>query len=345
MRTENRINSFIELISNILEAYTVILFLTDEKDESLLHLSSFCSLSRSINKKCIITSGEGIVGWVLKEKKSVLASHFDKRDATTLKFYEKDEKIKSLLAIPLPEMYGVLYVDSKKSYIFTEEKEKILIQMSNVLLAILKTEKELAEKKLLEFLLTLSLNVNELLSSNTTKDVFVEEFLSFFCDRLNLHSAILVIENEAVFWCSFINEKIICEKIKYDFFDRYGFAGWVLKNKKELYLDNISSSDKSFVINKNENYSPFYNFLGFSLSYNDKAELSSLSAQTDKRVHETSILMQPKAISPGIPLGYKGKQGVICFIKKNKEKWIVKEKKTVEFISQLFFKEYFHKHS
>lgn len=305
---EKKINSFIELISNIMEAYTVILFLADEKNKSVLHLSSYCSLSRSLKNKCTIVSGEGIVGWVLKENKPVLASHFDKRDATTLKFYKKDENIKSLLTIPLPEKYGVLYVDSKKSYIFTEEKEKILMQMSNVLFSVLKSEKEIKEKKLLEFLLTLSLNANELLSSNVNKNIFVEDFLNFFCDRLYLNSVIFVIEDEAVYWCSILKKKSNFEKIKYDFFDKYGFAGWVLKNKKELYLDNISSSDKSFIINKKENSYDFNNFLGFPLFYKDKR-----------------------------------KNGVICFVKRNKEKWIVKEKKTVEFISQLFFKEYFHK--
>ncbi len=201
MKTKKRINSFIELISNIMEAYTVILFLADEEDESVLNLSSFCSLSRSLNKKCTIVRGEGIVGWVHKEKKPVLASHFDKRDATTLKFYEKDENIKSLLAIPLPEKYGVLYVDSKKSYIFTEEKEKILTQMSHVLVSVLKSEKEIAEKKLLEFLLTLSLNSNELLSCNLKKDVFIEEFLDFFCDRLDLKYVIFGICHAAVAIC------------------------------------------------------------------------------------------------------------------------------------------------
>ena len=147
LKTNARIIEFIELISNIMETYTTTLFLAGDREGDTLFLHSFYSLGKNIKKNCKVMSGEGIIGWVYREQKSVLATYFDKRDATTLKFYELDEDIKSLIAIPLPEKYGVLCIDSKKSYVFTEEKEKILKQMAHILFSLMKVENEISEKK------------------------------------------------------------------------------------------------------------------------------------------------------------------------------------------------------
>jgi hypothetical protein len=90
-----RINEFIELISNIMESYTTTLFLADDSDGGELTLYYFYSLSKNIKKDCKVQSGEGIIGWVFREQKSVLASYFDKRNE---KWISKEKKTISLLS-------------------------------------------------------------------------------------------------------------------------------------------------------------------------------------------------------------------------------------------------------
>ncbi|MBU0998800.1 GAF domain-containing protein [Patescibacteria group bacterium] len=308
MKPMPRINEFIELISNIMESYTTTLFLADDSDGGELTLYYFYSLSKNIKKDCKVQSGEGIIGWVFREQKSVLASYFDKRDATTLKFYEKDEDIKSLVAIPLPENYGVLCVDSKKSYVFTEEKEKILRQMSQVLVSMINLEKEINEKKIVENLLSLSVNTNEIIVNTKDKNEFTKEFLELLIERIHFELVGFVYEDKIVSFTYKLNNKNIYKELSYDYFDQYGLIGWVLKNKKELFLEKLSRSEKSFIVNRNEPFENVTNFLCLPLI---------------SKKHK--------------------KTGALAFVKKVNEKWISKEKKTISLLSNLFFKEYLNK--
>lgn len=308
MKPMPRINEFIDLISNIMESYTTSLFLADDSDGGELTLYYFHSLSKNIKKDCKVQSGEGIIGWVFREQKSVLASYFDKRDATTLKFYDKDEDIKSLVAIPLPENYGVLCVDSKKSYVFTEEREKILRQMSQVLVSIINAEKEINEKKILENLLFLSLNTNELIVNTKDKNEFAKEFLELLIERTLLELVVFVYEDKIVSFTYKLNNKNIYKELSYDYFDQYGLIGWVLKNNKELFLEKLSRSEKSFIVNRDEPFENITNFLCLPL-------ISKKNKTT----------------------------GALAFVKKINEKWLAKEKKTMVLLSNLFFKEYLNK--
>ncbi|MCK9293831.1 MAG: GAF domain-containing protein [Desulfobulbaceae bacterium] len=308
MKAMPRIYEFIELISNTMEAYTTSLFLDEESDGEGLILYHYHSLSRNIKKDCKVQNGEGIIGWVFREQKSVLASYFDKRDATTLKFYEKDEDIKSLVAIPLPENYGVLCVDSKKSYVFTEEKEKILRQMSQVLVSMINAEKEIMEKNILEILLALSLQTNEIIVHTKDRNEFAKQFLELLMEKLNLELVVFAYEEKNVIFTYKLNNKNIYKELSYDYLDQYGLMGWVLKNKKELFLEKLNKSEKSFVVNRDEPFENLTNFLCLPL-------ISQKNKMT----------------------------GALAFVKKNNEKWIAKEKKTMTFLSSLFFKEYLNK--
>ena len=308
MKAMPRIYEFIELISNTMEAYTTSLFLDEDSDGEGLILYYYHSLSRNIKKDCTVRNGEGIIGWVFREQKSVLASYFDKRDATTLKFYEKDEDIKSLVAIPLPENYGVLCVDSKKSYVFTEEKEKILRQMSLVLVSLINAEKEIREKNILETLLAISLHTNEIIVHIKDKNEFAKQFLELLMERLNLELVVFVYEEKNVFFTYKLNNKNIYKELSYDYLDQYGLMGWVLKNKKELFLEKLNRSEKSFVVSRDEPFENLTNFLCLPLIY-EKNKMA----------------------------------GALAFVKKNQEKWLAMEKKTMTLLSNLFFKEYLNK--
>lgn len=75
--------------------------------------------------ECRIKIGRGLIGWVAKEKKRLHVTCFD-RDTRTLGIYSRDVDIKALLAVPFPNGEGVLMVDSKNRYAFSEKKQRIL---------------------------------------------------------------------------------------------------------------------------------------------------------------------------------------------------------------------------
>ncbi|VAX19333.1 diguanylate cyclase/phosphodiesterase (GGDEF & EAL domains) with PAS/PAC sensor(s) [hydrothermal vent metagenome] len=124
----NDLKNLIDLVGNVTEAYTSALFLVDENNPGQLNLEVYHSLSNNIIPEASITYKQGLIGWVAKNERATHATNFD-RDTTTLKFYSKDEKIKSFAAAPLfvgGRLVGVLSVDSKKQYLFTAKEIKIL---------------------------------------------------------------------------------------------------------------------------------------------------------------------------------------------------------------------------
>lgn len=306
MSRRNRINEFIELISNIMESYTTVLFLPDEKEEDILRIKAFYSLGKNIKEDCLVRRGEGFVGWVFREQKPVLVSHFDKRDAATLKFYSGEEKIKSLLVAPLPDHGGALYVDSKKSYIFTEEKEKILNQMGTIIVSMLNDENEIKEKKRMEKYLDFSLNFSEIIVTSKNKDELVEKTLQYISIFFRIEFIVFFSIDENIYILNESDVENLTKKEFFSFFDEYGLCGWIIKNNKELLLEKIQKNDTSYIINKNKKIENFYNFFGLPLFFNEK-------------------------------------KGVISFVKKNKEKWNAMEIKNLSLIGSLLYRAYMQK--
>ncbi len=132
MKNIESIRDIIFLVSNVMEGYSVALFVADKEGENCLRLFCYDSFSKNIEKDCRLEKGEGLIGWVYREQKPLVVNNFD-NDTSTLRLYTKNEDIKSFMAVPLPYKKGVLCVDSKKSYVFTEEKEKIFKQISIVI--------------------------------------------------------------------------------------------------------------------------------------------------------------------------------------------------------------------
>jgi hypothetical protein len=265
-RNENIID-FLDLISNVMEAYTVALFTVENEKENIIKLFSHRSFSKNIDGECRLFSGEGFVSWVHREQKSVLVNHFE-RSTTTLKFYTSDEEIKSLVAVPLPDRAGVLYVDSKKSYRFTEEREKICRQMSLTALALLRARQEAAEKKVFENMLSLSGEMDILLGRDQSRDVFLREGLEIISKRLELDFTFFVIPDEIVHYCQPGARKgsFIHRAASPDSFSRDGLLGWSIKNRKQIVRENIPPKTKSYVLNKEEFLGNYSNFVGVPLS-------------------------------------------------------------------------------
>jgi hypothetical protein len=265
MRESKKLSEYLDLVSNVMEAYTAAVFTVADPQEKTLKIFSCRSFSKKIDPDCLLAPGEGFVSWVHREQKAVLVKHFD-RSTTTLKFYREDEEIKSLLAVPLPDKEGVLYVDSKKSYRFTEEREKICHQLAATALALIRGEQEEEEKRVLDNLLAMSGEMDELLAREATREALLREGLEILSRRLRLDFAFFVVPEEIVHYCQpgaraghFIHRTVPPGS-----FSRDGLLGWSIKNRKKIVRENISGA-KSFVLNKEESLGPFANFVGVPL--------------------------------------------------------------------------------
>jgi len=124
---EEKLHSILELIVRTLHPYTCTLYMLSRED-GLLRAKDIISDSDHVTGDTEISPGEGMLGWVAKEKRPLSVSEFNK-DITGLPYYTRGEGIRSFLAIPIMRddaVEGVLSVDSREIQAFTEEHSKLL---------------------------------------------------------------------------------------------------------------------------------------------------------------------------------------------------------------------------
>lgn len=125
-------DNLVKLVVNVLDAFTVAFFLKGEDDE--YRLFTWFSLGETVNPAASFLPGQGIIGWVAKERKPITVKEFS-HDTATLKLYNAQENLKSFMAAPVmrgERLIGVLTVDSKRQYVFSEKHQKILQDFAGV---------------------------------------------------------------------------------------------------------------------------------------------------------------------------------------------------------------------
>ena len=115
------IDNLSHLIFNIYEAFTVAFFV---QERNLLKCLSSVSFATSFDKNKSIPIDGSLPGWVVKHNESLIIPNFDK-DVESLGYYGTDEGIKSFMGYPM-EGKGVIIIDSKKKWAFTDKEKKIL---------------------------------------------------------------------------------------------------------------------------------------------------------------------------------------------------------------------------
>ena len=115
------IQGFTDIIFNVYEAFSVALFI---KEEGCLKCLSYASFANSFDKNRNIPIEGSLPGWVIKHNQPLIISNFDK-DESALGYYGNTEGIKSFMGFPMEDR-GVIVVDSKKKWVFTDKEKKIL---------------------------------------------------------------------------------------------------------------------------------------------------------------------------------------------------------------------------
>jgi hypothetical protein len=264
-----------------MEAYTSALFLADEKKE-FMELYCYQSFSKTIIDNCVIKNGEGLIGWVLRENKNVLAANFE-RNTQTLGFYEQDEKIKSLIAIPMPNGMGVVFVDSKKSYSFTEEKEKIFKQFSLLLYTLINEQKQINNNDLQHNYCNLFIQLEQ-----CGEKYDLQTISSLLFENINLSHFYFVVPGHCAYTCFYSEEKkrnVFIEHFP-QYYSSEGLLGWCIKNRKNL-VNNKLNTKKSFPLNEDENRD-INNLVGIPV-YEKKGDFVGVFGFVKKRENETFL--------------------------------------------------------
>lgn len=268
MNLYDEIYNLIKLVSNTTEAHTCALFVAIPSRRQVA-LRALYSLTRNVNEEISIDFGTGLIGWVAANSKPLNAPKFH-YDFGNLPYYLKQEMIKSFMAVPIinnSSLSGVLCVDSKRSYVFTEKDQKILSGFADQFSFILQREKEMISltekaedyKNFIQLHSEITVesgkNVLELISNLSEKIIHFDTCSISLLDEERKH---LLVKRASGYSDSRIMEMT--------FPAGSGIAGIVLRDKKGLLIPTLNTEAKNFFIyGENEPRTSISSFMGIPL--------------------------------------------------------------------------------
>jgi signal transduction protein with GAF and PtsI domain len=264
---DHEIKELIDLIGNVTEAFTVALFLYNPARDRLF-LKCYHTLSLQINPRLSLQPGDSVIGWVAKNKQPVNIAQFD-RDTRNLKLYLKDEGIKSFLAVPVGDA-GVLCVDSKRNYVFTEKNQKILLDFAQVILNQLRSLaigcRETAQGRTLDFLF----GINALSQQNHGLQEYYQKILNRYRLYANADSAILALlpRKRDRYLIVASEGKLFAPLKKTSIPVDMGLTGWIIRENKPLVRREMKPKNhKSYVFYPEDPCGCFRSYIGLPLYF------------------------------------------------------------------------------
>ncbi len=120
----------VRLISNVVDSYSTVLMAVDKGN---LRILSYYSLGDTISsKRPVPLIKSGIYSVIMKSRKYHVIQNYDRSPDEFFFYPPSEEGIKSVAIVPVGER-GILHVDSKRSYVFTDKMVKVLIGFTEII--------------------------------------------------------------------------------------------------------------------------------------------------------------------------------------------------------------------
>jgi len=238
---------FIETVSDCLEAFTAALLLSDSAGRCA-RLVSFHSLSDQITPDVVIRDGQGAIGWVLREQRPLNITRF-KEDSRALGIYSRDAGIKAFLAVPLPDRRGILMVDSKNRFAFTEKHERILKSLAHSALHLLNVEQIRHQSELLAGIVKWQMDMHPDRRQALSSLMGVLGLDICLLARRLAESPFYTVDQAIFIKC---NEKAAVlgdGRFRVDM----GLCGWIIKHRNDIMLDRFAGDQRlSYLVSPDE---------------------------------------------------------------------------------------------
>lgn len=238
----NPYQPLINLLSNVLEAYTTAFFVFDPKSRRL-HAAAIQSLSKFIPPQVSLPlEGSGILSQVQKVGQTI---HLDKlHEATssislTLPFYREGEShIKGLYAAPVAGGAGILYVDTKYGWGFNDKQQKWIREFADLLGRLLLTREAEGRQENYANIFEVLLRLDEIAFKGCDFENYCGLFATEWAKLLGMDYGFLVLQkpggkNYRVLGATANTPRGLSTQ---SFSADRGLIGWVLKNPKNLLI-------------------------------------------------------------------------------------------------------------
>jgi len=242
MSVDRQLDDITVLLSNCLDAYTSAVFIWDDRSK-LLTLRAFHSLSKHLISKVQFSPEDGgLVGWVAKNNQPLTVDHFD-RDSRILPYYGSEENIKTFLAVPLHGRRGVICVDSKRQYVFTNKDQKLLSGFATVAANALSAEREIAHHLRQRQLLTMWRRADAMPADTDDPAPYLTRLLDSVCPYLQADAGLVAVpikdgvSLQPVAVSGSLPATLFGKAYPVD----QGIIGWIYQNRKALTIPKFRS--------------------------------------------------------------------------------------------------------
>ncbi|MBN1231821.1 MAG: GGDEF domain-containing protein [Candidatus Coatesbacteria bacterium] len=242
------LNSHKSIVGHLLEnlynglILQTIAYFAVERDHLRL-VKYFSSVENHIIPTAIIPSGVGAIGWILKEKKTVLNGQLH-TPGNLLKYYTNQAFIESILAVPVfsqnekQDLVGVIVLDHANPNVFDEQIQSIVERTANVFSMIDEwVSKQLEMVKSNKYLSTIQ-SMHNIGGNSASLNDFVQKALEYYEEVFKTSDIVIVIGKQE-------DDKIELRYRRgiFNIFDRQainsGIVKWILKNRHHYIKTHI----------------------------------------------------------------------------------------------------------
>jgi GGDEF domain-containing protein len=238
--------ALVDLLSNVLEAYTTAFFVYDPKARQL-ELVASQSLSRSIRDTVSLPLEQsGILSQVQKVGQTIHLDNLQEASLalpTTVPFYREGEShIKGIYAMPVGDGIGVLYVDTKYGWGFTDKQRKWIREVAAVINQLLLRQKCLVQQQSFAGILEFWYKVDEIIGGGHTAIESCKRFVSECAQLLDMEYGFIALRESGqphyhLLAGTFNTPPSLIEQ---RFLLKQGLAGWVFQQGKPLSISKLN---------------------------------------------------------------------------------------------------------
>lgn len=257
---QNPYQPVVSLLSNILEAYTTAFFIFDPRNRRL-DVAAMQSLSKFIPPSVSLPLEQsGILSQVQKVGQVI---HLDKlHEATssltlTMPFYREGEShIKGLFATPVADGAGVLYVDTKYGWGFSDKQQKWIREIGDMLGNILKEREDAVQHGNYARIFDAWNRLDDIVLKGHSIESYCESFVSELAQLLQADYGFLALKEQQkktfrLLSCTPNTPRSI---VNQSFQSKQGLIGWVFQNEKNLLIIRLNpDTPDHFLFSPSEN--------------------------------------------------------------------------------------------
>jgi len=282
------------LICSIFDGYSAVLFLAGDSSTQYELVSSF-SLGDNIAKNMVLETGQGLVGWVVKNNQPLLVTDFE-RQGEGLEYYKQDHtvRIKSFMGCPLKDGMGALCLDSKNGYAFGPKQQKILHQFVQLIETLLADNDKSRKDSLQQHYYTCLQLIRVLPKHYPRWSAFLEQFLLLIADYTGFSHCFLASRDKTGdgYYLEGWNRGLFSkEELHHKRFDNdQGLIGWVFRNHCFVNTADRENSPSSYPIFEKKAKGPsFQSVICLPLLVNSRTRAVLVLADAHKRTVDEEL--------------------------------------------------------